>query len=99
MPNTFFELTPENYDEVYEKWMRVTPKEQAALNTTKVRVFLDEETIEILQNALEITLQTADNLVGALNEHEKRRIMQLGYGLEEQKERLRRKKRSNAERD
>jgi hypothetical protein len=88
MPNTFFELTPENYDEVFNKWRIFTDDEIRAASAAKSRIYVSVADIEQIQNAFEITLQTAENLVGGLNKDDERRIMQMGYALQEIKEKL-----------
>lgn len=88
--NSFFSLydSPEQYDEAYDKWMRLTLQEQAALIVPKSRIYVSVADIERIQNAFEIVLQTADRLVGGLNKQDERRIMQMGYALEEIKHKL-----------
>lgn len=88
MSNTFFEITPENHDEVFDKWRNLTDEELRATSAAKSRIYVSVADIEQIQNAFEITLQTAENLVGGLNKQDERRIMQMGYALEEIKQEL-----------
>jgi hypothetical protein len=85
--NTRFEITPENHNEVFDKWRKISPEEaEDSEATPRFRIFISVEDIEQIQNAFEITLQTAENLVGGLHKDDLRKIMQLGYGLEEVKQ-------------
>jgi hypothetical protein len=90
MSNTFFEITPENHNEVFNKWRDLTDDEMRIVSapTSKSRIYVSVADIEQIQNAFEITLQTAENLVGGLNKQDERRIMQMGYALEEIKQKL-----------
>lgn len=88
MANTFFELTPENSDEVHEKWFNISDEEVRKVSADKTRIYVSVDDIEQIQNSFEITLQTAENLVGGLDKQDERRIMQMGYSLEKIKQRL-----------
>lgn len=88
MANNFFEITPENIDEVFDKWRTLTPDEIRIVSAGKSRIYVSVADIEQIQNAFQITLQTAENLVGSLHKDDKRRIMQMGYALEDIKQKL-----------
>jgi len=84
--------SPEKYNEVHDKWLRLTSKEVAEKVTPKTQAYLDLDTINLIQDALQVMVQTAeqvhpDGLAGA----DKRKVMQLGYSLEEMKHKLSRK--------
>lgn len=92
MTNTFFASDgPEEYDELYFKWMVLTPDELGEQNVHKVQCYLDLQTIDDIQDALELTI-TEGKGHGA--EFSERRLMQLGIGLEELKDKLKKKKAS-----
>jgi hypothetical protein len=88
MANEFFKITPENHAEVFDKWLTLTPDEIKAVSAAKSRIYVSVADIEQIQNAFEITLQIAENLVDGLNKNDERRIMQMGYALEDIKQKL-----------
>jgi hypothetical protein len=88
MANEYFKIdSPETYNEVYDTWMRVTAKESQGLNVPKKRLFVSLETIDIFQDGLQSLVEN-NNLSAA----KKRKIMQLGYSLEEIKLKLKKAK-------
>lgn len=90
MGNTFFEMhqSPEQYDEVYEKWLKVTPAEQKNLNPPKSRIYVSVEDIETIQDALETMILMHDPSSGIHTGANERKLRQMGYGLEEIKQKL-----------
>lgn len=73
-----FEITSENFDEIYDKWINPTKEEiQAYANVYKYQiVHLAVADIELLQDSLIAMLS------GPLTSEYRRRVMQMGYGLE-----------------
>ena len=90
MANNYFEISgPEEYNEVYEKWMTPTPEELKKLSVPKARLFASVEEIEILQNGLKAIIEWSTEYgVKLTNE---RKLMQMGYGLEEIKTKLKKR--------
>lgn len=89
MANTFFELTPENYDEVHEKWLNLSTEELRMVSVGKSRIYVSVDDIELIQDAFQVMLQVAKHInEEGLEETNKRRIMQMGYALEQIKHRL-----------
>lgn len=96
MTNTFFEMyqSPEQYDEIYDKWKVLTKDEQKALvEAPKARLYVSVEDIDLIQDALQCMLQNEYAKTGGKSKEspEHRRVMQLGYALEEVKDKLKRR--------
>lgn len=91
MGNTFFEMhqSPEQYDEVYDKWLRLSREEQEALNVPKSRIYVSVEDIETLQDGLQEIIDSAVEY--GRNVPNERRLMQMGYVLEEIKHKLKKR--------
>ena len=79
-----FEITPENIDEVYDKYLKLSTVETNVLaSSEKKRLYFTKEQLQLLQNCIQIALQTADYEFGGL--HDERDLMQMGYMLEDVK--------------
>jgi hypothetical protein len=89
MGNTFFDMhsSHEQYDEIHQKYLRLTSEEIRAVSVSKSRVYLSVADMDFIQDALQIMIQTAEE-IGGLNETDQRRAMQMGYGLEKIKHKL-----------
>lgn len=91
MSNTFFEIdSPEKHDEVYNKWLKVTPQEQKALNVPKSRIYVSVADIDTLQDALQVMIEAESRLSGLPPTNE-RKLRQMGYALEEIKNKLKKR--------
>lgn len=83
MANNFFKITPENINEAFDKWRTLTPDEIKTVSAAKSRIYVSVADIDLIQDAFESSVAN-----GFLNEHDKRRVMQMGYALEEIKDKL-----------
>ncbi|MFE1145220.1 hypothetical protein [Streptomyces rochei] len=90
MANTFFELTPENYDEVHEKWLRLSTEEIRMVSAGKSRIFVSVTDMDFIQDMLELVHKAAGGKaeIGKLHPNDERRLMQMGYALEQVKQKL-----------
>lgn len=91
MANEYFDLysSPERYDEIYEKYLRISFVESKRLaEVKKTRIYLSVEEIDLIQDALQVMLQ---NVTDGMEEYSEHRVMQMGYSLEEVKHKLKRR--------
>jgi hypothetical protein len=88
--NNFFEITPENHDEVFDKWQRLTKEEKFAVSTSKSRIYVSVDDITFIQDMFEMVATAAgtETRIGKLHKNDERRLMQMGYALEEVKRKL-----------
>lgn len=80
MSNKFFKLTYKNYNEIFDKWQQLTDDE---ISAAKSRIYVSVADIDLIQDAFQYAVQNA-----GLHPEPHGRYMQLGYALEEIKQKL-----------
>lgn len=86
MSNDFFKInSPEEFDEVQEKWRNLSSTELRTISVSKSRIYVSVADMDMLLEGLESIIELK---YGQISEGQKRRIMQMGYSLQEIKERL-----------
>lgn len=87
MSNGFFRLydSPEQYDEVHNKYFVLTTQEMRDVSAPKSRLYLSVADMDLFQDALELLVAEG---IGHGRKVNKRRVMQMGYALEELKHKL-----------
>jgi hypothetical protein len=87
MSNEYFKTnTLEEYNEAFEKWRVLTDNELCEISVKKSRIFVSVADMDLILDAFESAVAN-----GLTNSQETRRIMQMGYALEEIKEKLKKR--------
>jgi hypothetical protein len=94
MANRFFSMDSlEEYEKAFNKWLVLSSEEMKDTRyAPKARIFVSVEEIEIIQDAFRVMIQTVENLgFDGLEENQERKVMRMGYALEEVKTKLQRR--------
>jgi DNA-directed RNA polymerase specialized sigma subunit len=90
MANEFFEVnSPEEEEEVYQKYLKLTPEEVRRVSSRKSRLYLSVEDMDLIQDGFQTLIEVVESVGGDVAN--KRRVMQMGYALEDIKQKLKRR--------
>lgn len=81
MSNKFFKLTSKNYNEIFDKWQQLTDDE---ISAAKSRIYVSVADIDLIQDAFQMLHEESEGL----KDYDTRQVMQMGYALEEIKQKL-----------
>lgn len=85
MSDYFKVNSPEEWQESYDKWRVLSREEQESLNVPKSRVYLSVQDMDTILGAFEGLITQGGP---EFNAFDYRRVMQMGYSLQEIKEKL-----------